>query len=146
MYPSDLSVEIKVGEHLADAEAAQDAERENVEEPPAANLPEHLKPLLDETCARETLFEAAQCGLRALLLKHKNLSAKDDNDLGRTDLVVHDINTGDMRPIRQPPRYVPSALQPELEAKLSSMLKGVAELGKAHGLPPLYLYVKRMAV
>ena len=94
LNPSDLIVEIKVEEHLADAEAAQVAEGENVEEPPATNLPEHLKPLFDETCALENLPEATQCGLRTLLLKHKNLFAKDDNNLGRTDLVVHDINTG----------------------------------------------------
>ena len=118
---SDSIVEIKVGEHLGDAEAAQVAEEENVEELPAANLLEHLKPLFDETCARENLSEAAQCVLRALLLKHKYLFAKDDNDLGRTDLVVHDMNTGDARPIRQPHRRVPSALQPELEANLSSI-------------------------
>ena len=130
LNPSDSIVEIKVGEHLVDAEAAQVAEGENVQEPPAANLPEHLKPLFDVTCARENISEAAQCGLRALLLKHKNLFAKVDNDLGRTDLVVYDINTGDARPIRQPPRHVPSALRPELEANLSSMLeKGVAETG-----------------
>ena len=103
LNPSDSIVEIKVGEHFADAEAAQVVEGENVEEPRAANLPEHLKLLFDETCARENLSEAAQCGLRALLLKHKNRFAKDDNYLGRTDLVVHDINTGNTRPIRQPP-------------------------------------------
>ena len=144
LNPSDSIVEIKVGEHLADAEATQVVEAENVEEPPAANLPEHLKPLFDETCARENLSEAAQCGLRALLLKHKNLFAKDDNDLGRTDLVVHDINTGDARPIRQPPRRVPSALQPELEANLSSMLeKGVAEPGQSPWASPVVLVRKK---
>ena len=60
LNPSDSILEIKVEEHLADAEAAQVAEGGNVEEPPAANLPEHLKPLFDETCARENLSEAVQ--------------------------------------------------------------------------------------
>ena len=77
---------------------------------PASNLPEHIKTLFDETCAQESLSEAAQCGLRSLLLKHESLFPKDDNDLGRTDLVVHDIDTGDARPIRQLSRRVPSAL------------------------------------
>ena len=144
LNPSDSVVEIKVGEHLADAEAAQVAEGENVEEPPAANLLEHLKPLFDETCARERLSEVAQCVLRALLLKHKNLFAKDDEDLSRTDLVVHDINTGHARPIRQSPRRVPSALQPELEANLSSMLeKRVAESGLSSWASPVVLVRKK---
>ena len=144
LNPSDSIVEIKVGEHLADAEAAQVVEGENVEEPPAANLPEHLKFLFDETCTRENLSEAAQCGLQALLLKHKNVFAKDDNDMGRTDLVVHDINNGDARPIHQPPRRVPSALQPELEANLSSMLeKRVAEPGQSPWTSPVVLVRKK---
>ena len=42
LNPSDSIVEIKVREHLADVEAAQVAERENVEELHAANFPEHL--------------------------------------------------------------------------------------------------------
>ena len=141
---SDSIVEIKVGGHLADAEAAQVAEGESMEKLPAANLPEHLKPLLDETCARENLSEAAQCGLRAFLLKHKNLFPKNDNDLGRADLVVRDIHIGDTRPIRLPPRRVPFALQPELEANLSSMLeKGVAELGQSPWASPVVLVRKK---
>ena len=144
LNPSDSILEIKVGERLAEAEAAQVAEGENVQEPPAANLPEHLKPLFDETCAREHLSEAAQCGLWALLLKHTNLFAKDDNDLGRTDLVVHDINTGDARPICQPPRRVPFALQPELKVNFSSMLeKGVAEPGQSPWASPVVLVRKK---
>ena len=144
LNPSDSIIEIKIGEHLADAEAAQVAEGENVEEPPAANLPKHLKPLFDETCARENLSEAAQYGLRALLLKHKNLFVKDDNDLSRTDLVLHDINTGETRPIRQLPRRVPSALQPELEANLASMLeKGVAKPGQSPWASPVILVRKK---
>ena len=79
-----------------------------------------------------------------MLLKHKNLFAKDDNDLGRNDLVVRDINIGDARPIRLPPRRVPSALQPELEANLSSMLeKGVAELGQSPWASPVVLVRKK---
>ena len=44
LNPSDSILEIKVREHLADAEAAQVAEGENVEEPAAANLLQHPNP------------------------------------------------------------------------------------------------------
>ena len=108
--PSDSELVIKLGEYIADAEAAQVADEKLVEEYPATDLPELIKILFEETCARENLSEAAQYELRLLLLKHKSLFAKDDYDLYRTDLVVHDIETGDARPIRQPPRRVLHAL------------------------------------
>ena len=131
-HSSDSELVIKLGEHVADAEAAQVAGEKIVEEFPASDLPEHIKVLFEETCTRKKLSEAAQCELRSLLLKHGSLFAKDDNDLGRSDLVVHDIDTGDARPIRQPHRRVSSAFQPELEVNLSSVLeKGVAEPGQS---------------
>ena len=144
---SDSNLVIKVGEHVADAEVAEVAqvtEERSVEDSPASNLPEHIKTLFDETCARESLSEAAQCGLRSLLLKHESLFAKDDNDLGRINLIVHDIDTGDARPFYKPPRRVPSALQPELKANLSSMLeKGIAEPEQSSWASPVVLVRKK---
>ena len=40
--------------------------------------------------------------------KYANLFAKDDNDLGRTNVVRHDIDTGIARPVRQPLNAVTS--------------------------------------
>ena len=78
--PSYSELVIKLGEHIADAEAAQVAEEKIVEESTESDLPEHIKVLFGETCTRKKLSEAAQCELRSLLLKHGSLFAKDDND------------------------------------------------------------------
>jgi hypothetical protein len=60
--------------------------------------------------------------VRLLLVKYADLFAKSDIDFGKTHLVEHDINTGDARPIRQPPRRVPIALQPEMDKEIQRML------------------------
>ena len=44
-----------------------------------------------------------------LLLKHQNVFSKNENDLGCMHLVEHTIDTGDAKPIKQPPRKLPMA-------------------------------------
>ena len=95
--PTDSELVIKLGEHIADAEAAQVADEKLVEESSVTDLPEPIKILFEETCAREKLSEATQCELRLLFMKHESLFAKNDNDLGRTGLVVPNIDSGDAR-------------------------------------------------
>ena len=41
--------------------------------------------------------------------------ALDETELGATDLVMHTIDTGDQRPIRQPPWRIPYALRAKVE-------------------------------
>ena len=56
-------------------------------------------------------MECAQ--IHSLLLKHENVFSKDDYDLGHTNLVEHTIDTGNAKPIKQPPRWVPIAFAGE---------------------------------
>jgi transposase InsO family protein len=107
-------------------------------------LPEHLEELYDATIERENLEEVTRIGLRALLIKHQNLFAKNDTDLGRTTVVEHDILTGDSPPIRQPPRRPPIALQPELDKELDKMLDaGVVSPGQSPWASPVVLVRKK---
>ena len=48
-----------------------------------------------------------------LFLDHQNVFAKDEFDIGRTNLVEHTIDTGDSRPVKQPPRRMPLAFAGE---------------------------------
>ena len=48
-----------------------------------------------------------------LLQKHEKVFSKDKNDLGHTHLVEHTVDTGDAKPIKQPPISVPKALTGE---------------------------------
>ena len=56
-------------------------------------------------------IECAQ--IHSLLLKYENLFSKDDYDFGHPNLVEHTIDTGNAKPIKQPPRQVPIAFKGE---------------------------------
>ncbi|KAG1930770.1 thy-1 membrane glycoprotein [Pimephales promelas] len=54
---------------------------------------------------------------------HRNLSvfSKGDNDLGRTHLALHKIDTGSAPPVKVPPRRVPLHLQQEVVEQIKQM-------------------------
>ena len=107
-------------------------------------LPEHLQALYDDTCNRENLSETAKAGLRTLLRKHSRLFAESDDDLGRTHLVQHDIQTGEAAPIRQLPRRVPEAQREIMEEEVAKMLRqGVVEPGQSPWASPVVLVKKK---
>ena len=67
-------------------------------------------------------------------MKHADVFAKSDNDLGRTNVVEHEIDTGNSEPIRQPPGKIPLAQQSDCDKEVQSMLdKGIVEHIKALG-------------
>ncbi|KAL7374677.1 hypothetical protein ABVT39_005182 [Epinephelus coioides] len=69
--------------------------------PGQRELPQEVSDLTN----RPDLSENQQEELRALLLKWEKVFAKHDEDFGRTDVVQHQIHTGDAAPIRE--RYRP---------------------------------------
>ena len=56
---------------------------------------------------------AQHAQVHSLLQKHEKVFSKDEYDLGHTHLVEHTIDTGDTKPIKQPPRQVQIALTGE---------------------------------
>lgn len=57
-------------------------------------------------------------------LVHKNMSVFScgETDLGRTHLTLHEIDTGDAKPVKMHPRRVPRHLQQEVADNLKQML------------------------
>ena len=108
------------------------------------DIPDHLKDLFNETCEREQLSSKTAEKLRKLLVKHSRVFAVDGNALGYTDLVQHKIHTGKNKPIRQPPRRVPTALQEEFDEEMQKMLdKGAIESGSSPWASPVVLVKKK---
>ena len=64
-------------------------------------------------------MECAQ--IHSLLLKHEKVFSKDGYDLGHTNLVEHTVNTGNAKPIKQPPRQVPIAFAGEEHKALEKL-------------------------
>jgi hypothetical protein len=72
--------------------------------------------------------------LEELLAEYENIFAVDSEDHGRTNKVYHRIDTGDARPIRQPPRRQPLAKQAEVSKMLADMQRrGVIVLVRKNG-------------
>jgi hypothetical protein len=59
--------------------------------------------------------------LEKLLTEYDDSSALDSEDHGRTNKVYHCIDTGDARPIRQPPRRVHLGKQVEVSDMIDNM-------------------------
>ena len=61
--------------------------------------------------------------LKDLISEFKEVFSIDDNDLGRTSLVAHAIDTGNAKPVRQPLRRHPPAHQDAIHQHVASMLE-----------------------
>jgi len=70
-------------------------------------LPEHVNVLFLQTIADKDLGSETENGLKQLLWYHRDTFTKSKTDIGFCDLVKHDIDTGDTRPIKQSPRRPP---------------------------------------
>ena len=56
-------------------------------------------------------------------MKKSEVFALSDEELGETDVVEHSIDTSTAKPMKQPPRRLPYALQKQLEDELDKLLK-----------------------
>jgi hypothetical protein len=66
-------------------------------------IPKHLAELY-ESSARDLVDEEQRNKLFGLLWENATVFSSDPSDLGRTDIVKHQITTGSAKPINQPPR------------------------------------------
>jgi transposase InsO family protein len=149
MNVSDKPRDLKAGRVIAEAEVIAevvDAESELLAEAAGEQkqLPEHLQVLHAKVVSEAKLSPMIADGFSKLLIKYQDAFAKNDSDLGRTNVVLHDIDTGDARPIRQPPRRLPLAQQADCEKEVVSMLeKGVIEPGYSPWASPIVLVRKK---
>ena len=86
------------------------------------NVPEHLKLTLEEASEICTSPEQ-KAQLASLLCKYSHAFSVDDHDLGLTNITQHVIETGDARPIKQPPRRVPMAFTGEDKGAIEKLWK-----------------------
>ncbi|KAK7878057.1 hypothetical protein WMY93_031278, partial [Mugilogobius chulae] len=93
---------------------------------------------------RADLSEAQQEELKALLQKWEKVFAQHEEDFGRTNLVQHQIPTGDAAPIRERYRPIPPMLYKEVKTLLSGMLeKGVIKESCSPWAAPIVLVRKK---
>ena len=66
-----------------------------------------MRPLLQGISDEITPLQREE--LAAMLTEYQDVFSKGPEEMGCTDLVKHQIDTGEARPIRQPPRRLPIA-------------------------------------
>jgi len=85
-------------------------------------LPEHVNLLFLQTVEENTLSLEVTRDLKTLLFDHQHTFAKNSADLGFCDILKHDVDTGDARPIKQSPRKPPLAAAAAEDEILDDML------------------------
>ena len=89
-------------------------------------LPEHLHDLYKRSAVN--LDREHHCELEKCLEDFQDVFSKGDHDIGRTDVVRHQIKTGDAKPIKERPRRHPYSHQQEIQRQVSDLQKrGVIE-------------------
>lgn len=98
---------------------------------------------LVEECSPE-LSAGERSIFYSLLLKHADVMASSTADLGQTDRVRHQINTGTAQPIRQPVRRISPHRRQEVKSLLKQMLdRGVVETSSSPWASPVVLVRKK---
>ncbi|CAC5374786.1 unnamed protein product [Mytilus coruscus] len=83
-------------------------------------------------------------GIAKLLIQFSNTFSKNETDLGLTQLTEHSIDTGDAKPVRQPPRRVPMAYANDEKKLIDQMLdQGIIQRSYSPWASPLVLVVKK---
>ena len=76
-----------------------------------------------------------------MLQEVQNVFSKDKKDIGKTDLVAHRINTGDLPQIKQPARHLPIT---EANSAVTKMfVKGIISPSSSLWSSPIVLIKKK---
>ena len=90
------------------------------------NMPKHLEWLFD--CSTNYLENQDMDRAKHLLIRYSDLFFETDEDIGRTALVQHKIDTGNQSAFKQVPRRLPFHKQNEVDEHITDMLKmGITE-------------------
>ena len=82
--------------------------------------------------------------LLQLLLEFKDCFSLSENDVGRTDLIEHNIETGEAQPIRMRPRRLPLARQMAADKTLQEMQQaGLIEPSTSAWASPVVMVPKK---
>jgi len=94
-------------------------QQQDVDSTGVSQLPDFLDDLYSR--ASSDLDEQQKAKVRGLLIKHSRAFAESKTDIGRTDIIKHQINTGTALPIKQALRRQPLAKRQAIHAEIQRM-------------------------
>ena len=107
-------------------------------------IPDHLLPLVENVSPKLTKSEREQ--LADTVNEYADIFVGPDGRLGHTDVIEHEIDTGDARPIKLPVRRLPIAQREVAEKEIEKMLEqGIIQPSKSPWASPIVLVRKRDA-
>ena len=90
----------------------------------SSDFQQRCKAILEMVHVDRSTLHGEECTeLDTLMTEYANIFAVNSAEIGRTDLVHHQINTGDSAPVKQPARRIPFALRPKVEGMINEMLE-----------------------
>ena len=105
-------------------------------------VPDHLRDVVTRVAKCRTHGEIQ--AIKSTLVKYQTDFSKDEFDLGLTNLAEHVIDTGNAKPVRQPPRRTPIAFQGEEKKAIDKMYKqGAIRPSSSPWASPLVLVRKK---
>ncbi|KAJ8048197.1 hypothetical protein HOLleu_00408 [Holothuria leucospilota] len=105
-------------------------------------LPGHLKKLV--ACMCGSLSDTRRSQAESLLVEFQLTCNTDNDQLRRTGIVRHKVDTGNFLPIKQNPRRIPIHKQVEADKKVEKMLqKGIIRPSKCPWASPIVLVKKK---
>ena len=120
MNPTDKPIKLRPGDILGHACPIEDLHYQDSEASLKTELPEHLKPLLENVSTDLSINEKQQ--FTSLLVEFQDIFMSPDEQLGRTNVASHSIDVGNAKPIKIPPRKCPLAQREIIDTELDKML------------------------
>ena len=107
-----------------------------------SDIPEHLTDVYN--ASSERLCESDKNKLKGFLLEFQDVFSKSSSDIGYTELVKHQINTGNAKPIKQKPYRLPLAKREVAEKEIEDMAKrGIIEPSTSAWCAPVVMVTKK---
>ena len=105
-------------------------------------LPEHLQALYEESSSELTQEE--QTDLFKLLSEYQDIFSKGSFDVGKTNVVQHDIKLTDQRPIKQHPRRMSDQKQQEADRQIDQLCDlGLVQPSNSAWASPIVMVKKK---
>ena len=146
MNNSDFPRKLRKGMKVAQCESVQEETAGNIrmmasdKTPRVKRMPDHLRSLFND--ATEFMVPEEAQSVRQLL-KYQHVFSAGPDDLGKTELVKHKIDTGDNSPIKMAPRRIPLAKQADATRCLQEMKEqGIIKASNSPWSAPIVLVKK----
>lgn len=123
---SVIEAETRGVEEISSSQSDLTIPKASIQETDGVSEPQFIEALVSGV--DDATPETAVLELRKLLLRHRNVFSESEYDLGLTDVVVHQIDTGAERAVRQQLRRFPPAHTVAISQHVDNMLRqGVIE-------------------